>query len=78
MDGLAHVLWNRPLKNCGDNNFQYNGWLYGRGVPGVPANVAAGAVLAEARHRQTKAGVRRRVAPGVVRPLFWMEGKAPE
>jgi salicylate hydroxylase len=46
--GVARVLRNMLFKSRGDNNFQYNDWLYGRSEPGVPAEVPARAVLAEA------------------------------
>ena len=48
MDGVARVLRNMLFKSRGDNNFQYNDWLYGRNEPGAPAEVPAGAKLVEA------------------------------
>ncbi|KQQ90028.1 FAD-dependent oxidoreductase [Arthrobacter sp. Leaf137] len=41
VDGVARVLRNMLFKSRGDNNFQYNDWLYGRNEPGVPAEVPA-------------------------------------
>jgi salicylate hydroxylase len=50
--GVARILRNMLFKSRGDNNFQYNDWLYGRGEPGVPAEgpagVPAGSRLVEA------------------------------
>jgi salicylate hydroxylase len=43
VDGVARVLRNMLFKSRGDNNFQYNDWLYGRNEPGVPAESPAGA-----------------------------------
>ncbi|WP_416417304.1 FAD-dependent oxidoreductase [Paenarthrobacter aromaticivorans] len=43
VDGVARLLRNMLFKSRGDNNFQYNDWLYGRNEPGVPAEVPAGA-----------------------------------
>ncbi|MGN6443016.1 MAG: 3-hydroxybenzoate 6-hydroxylase, partial [Arthrobacter sp.] len=48
VDGVARVLRNMLFKSRGDNNFQYNDWLYGRNEPGAPAEVPAGAKLVEA------------------------------
>ncbi|RDV08706.1 FAD-binding protein [Arthrobacter sp. RT-1] len=52
VDGVARVLRNMLFQSRGDNNFQYNDWLYGRGEPGTPAAVPgqapAHAVLAKA------------------------------
>lgn len=48
VDGVARLLRNMLFKSRGDNNFQYNDWLYGRNEPGAPAEVPAGAVLAGA------------------------------
>ena len=48
VDGVARVLRNMLFKSRGDNNFQYNDWLYGRNEPGAPADVPAGTKLVEA------------------------------
>lgn len=48
VDGVARVLRNMLFKSRGDNNFQYNDWLYGRNEHGAPAEVPAGARLVEA------------------------------
>lgn len=41
VEGVGRVLRNMLFKSRGENNFQYNDWLYGRDEPGVPAAITA-------------------------------------